>query len=72
MTAKTTYIFKGDNEVLYRIDTAEGYCNRRQLSQKSSSIKKLQRMSRVYDAGFRKTVATREEVRRFGPAINVS
>ena len=69
---RTKYIYRDEkNNRDYLVEIAEGYCNRRKLSQKSSNIKKLQRMNRVRQRGFRKQLATQSEVKTYGPAINV-
>lgn len=68
---RTRYIFRGEDKVDYLIETSEGYCNRRKLSQRSSSIKKLARMMRVRERGFVKRKASEREITIYGPAINI-
>lgn len=70
---RTKYIFRGDDGVDYLIETSEGYAARKQIhSGRASSLRKLARIARVRDRGFVKRRATLQEIRVYGPAINVS
>jgi len=70
---RTKYIFRGEDGVDYLIETSEGYRNRKNLHLgRSSTLKKLGRISRVTNRGFTKRKASPREVKIYGPAINVA
>lgn len=62
----------GPTGPIYRIETPESFRGRRRISAgRSSSIKKLGRISRAQKRGFIQRLATDRDISRYGPAIVV-
>lgn len=68
---RTRYIMVDPIKGNMLVTMAQGFCDRRNLSQSSSNIKKLSRMARARDRGYVIRPATLKEVQLYGPPLNV-
>jgi len=66
------YIMEDEAGNKFRIETPESYAGRKKIhGGRPSSLKKLARINRVRNMGFRQIPASQHDVLKYGPALKV-